>query len=508
MAITKIPRSGIADSAVTTAKVSDGVINAATEFTDSTIASTRLADCAVTNAKLSNSAITIRGSSTSLGGSLTLNPFVNWQSKVTGDGSTVTTAVAGQGFFVDTSSATATIRLPSSANRGDTISIKDYAGTFGTNGCTIDRNSHNIQGTGSNSIISTNRAAVTLVYADSTKGWLFSDEHNVGDLAPPHIQATGGTVTTSGDFKIHSFTGDGNFVVSNAGNSSGSNSVNYLVVAAGGGGATNGGGGAGAGGYRTNFPSPATGGLSVTAQTYPITIGAGGTDGPNCDGVGTNGSASSFSTISSAGGGGGGSPTSPSPERNGQAGGSGGGGGSQYSGGAGNTPPVSPSQGNNGGDGSTGPNCGSTSGGGGGAGAVGDTGQTPGSAPFTNMGACGGAGSPNSITGSAVVYSGGGGGQRAYTPGAGIPVGSGGAGGNGGGGVGGSTGAPPNPNIYTQAANGTANTGGGGGGGTGNHTGGHGGSGIVIIRYEYQQSINIKRERYGTNKSNYFRYNG
>ena len=110
MAITKLPRSGIADSAVTTAKVSDGVINAGTEFTDSTIASTRLADCAVTNAKLSNSAITIRGTSVSLGGSLTVNPDVNWQSKVTSDGSTVTTMVAGRGYFVDNSSAAGLVK--------------------------------------------------------------------------------------------------------------------------------------------------------------------------------------------------------------------------------------------------------------------------------------------------------------------------------------------------------------------------------------------------------------
>jgi hypothetical protein len=51
------------------------------------------------------------------------------------------------------------------------------------------------------------------------------------------VAATGGTVATSGDFKIHSFTGDGCFVVSNAGlvtPSGGSDKVDYLVVAGGG----------------------------------------------------------------------------------------------------------------------------------------------------------------------------------------------------------------------------------------------------------------------------------
>ena len=53
------------------------------------------------------------------------------------------------------------------------------------------------------------------MYADATKGWLYTDEHNVADLQQStFVAATGGTVTTSGDFKIHTFTGDGCFVVS------------------------------------------------------------------------------------------------------------------------------------------------------------------------------------------------------------------------------------------------------------------------------------------------------
>jgi hypothetical protein len=112
--------------------------------------------------------------------------------------------------------------LPASANIGDQIAIKDYAGTFATNNLTIARNGHNIQGVANNSLISTNRASLVLVYVDATKGWLFTDEHNVADLQGPNfITATGGTVTTSGDFKIHSFTGDGCFVVSQLGNPAG-----------------------------------------------------------------------------------------------------------------------------------------------------------------------------------------------------------------------------------------------------------------------------------------------
>ena len=381
MAITKLPRGGIADSAVTTSKVTDGVIDTA-EIPDSEITSAKLADDAVTNAKLANSAITIRGTSVSLGGSHTANIDVDWQTVKTGN----TTMVAGQGYFVNTTSGAVTMTLPASASRGDAVAIKDYAGTFASNDCIIGRNGHNIQGIANNSALSTNRATVVLVYADSTKGWLFTQESNVGDLkGPVHTEATGGTVTTSGDFKIHTFTGDGNFVVSQIGNApkGGPANVDYLVVAGGAGGGnggTGGGGGGGAGGYRTTFPSPScnAGAFPVSVQTYPITVGAGSDAGSPGPGVAPNGSNSVFSTITSAGGGGGGGGNACGTVK-GANGGSGGGSSAQtpsspvpMDGGSGNTPPVSPSQGNDGGDGNWGGNFPiASSGGGGGIGGAG-----------------------------------------------------------------------------------------------------------------------------------------
>ena len=73
------------------------------------------------------------------------------------------------------------------------------------------------------------------------------------------IVATGGTVTESGDFKIHTFTGDGNFVVDSAGVGTAANPsiVDYVVVAGGAGGGkgsgSNAGGGGGAGGFRESL---------------------------------------------------------------------------------------------------------------------------------------------------------------------------------------------------------------------------------------------------------------
>ena len=226
MAINKVGSKGIADGAVAQA-----------DFADNAVTSDKLQNGAVSNAKLSNTTITLAGESITLGASASLtNKFVDWQSVITADGSTFNTAVSGQGYFIDTTSDVHTINLPASASRGDFIAIKDYAGTFNTNNLTIGRNGHNIQGVANDSLISTNRASLVLVYVDTTKGWLYWEEHNVADLqGPAFISATGGTITTSGDFKIHSFTGDGCFVVSTVGNPIGSTTVDYLVVAGGGG---------------------------------------------------------------------------------------------------------------------------------------------------------------------------------------------------------------------------------------------------------------------------------
>jgi hypothetical protein len=375
------------------------------------------------------------------------------------------TAVGGNGYFVNTTSGAITVTLPSSPTAGDVVAISDYANTADTNNITIGRNGSNIQGTANDFIINTEGASVLLIYVDATKGWLLIDAAKASDIVEDkqYIVATGGTITTSGDFKIHTFTSPGTFCVSAVGNAAGSNTVDYLVTAgAGGGGGYQGGGGAG--GFRSNYPSGCSG-LSVTASPFPISVGGGGAGGTS-QGPGSTGSNSVFSSITSAGGGyGGGVPGSG----NGGSGGSGGGGGaSNGSGGTGNSPPVSPPQGNPGGNGKT-DNLTYNGGGGGGGASVAGTNATGSSAP-TIVAGPGGNGTANSINGSSVTRAGGGGGGSPN------PSGTAGSGGSGGGGAG---------SINTPATPGTTNTGGGGGGG-GNATGGNGGSGIVIIRYKYQ----------------------
>ena len=414
---------------------------------------------------------------------------VTWDTTVKTSGFT---AVSGNGYFCNTTSAAFTVTLPSSPSAGDIVGIKDYANTADTNNITIGRNGSNIQGEAADFVIDTEGRSVLLVYVDATKGWLVTSASQASDIAipPAFITATGGTITESGDFKIHTFTGPGTFCVSGVSCCAANNQVSYMVVAGGGGGGGRHGGGGGAGGFRedkspvtpyTASPLEGAGPITVTATAFPITVGGGGTAGvfaPTPTTNGGQGGSSIFSTITSAGGGGGGTAVSSTPcGATTLAGGSGGGGthcGPSVAGGNGNTPPVSPAQGTNGGTGlATVPYNG---GGGGGATAAGGA--------AGGAGGVGGAGATTSINASSTTFAGGGGG--------GAYVGSGGAGGSGGGGGGSGSGNGPS----FQATAGTVNTG-GGGGGTGNmqacqpgptspQIGSTGGSGIVIIRYKFQ----------------------
>ena len=376
------------------------------------------------------------------------------------------TATANKGFLINTGSAV-TVTLPASPSVGNEVIIVDQTGQAATNNITLGRNGSKIKGNCCCATLEVNRGGIRLVYSGSSQGWITATAGNDGTAAQAKFTtATGGTITTSGNYKIHTFNSDTNFVVTQAGNAEGGgDKVSYIVVAGGGGSGRYYGGGGGAGGYRegkcssdpyTASPLAATpcSGLTITAQTYPITVGGGGATG--CGSApytaGANGANSVFSTITSAGGGGGAGGLSVHDPA--KAGGSGGGGhypspaysGSE-TGGAGNTPPVAPPQGN---PGTTTP-APAWAGGGGGATSTG---------PIR----VGGAGATSSINASPVGRAGGGSGGPCSGTGSPQP---GAAGSSDGGG-----------NYNT---NGTANTGGGGG-----SDGGAGGSGVVIIRYKYQ----------------------
>jgi len=326
----------------------------------------------------------------------------------------------------------------------------------------ISMNQVNVElGNSGTAQISLNQAAVRTLAGVPTGQIAMSNLQGKSNAS--YVSASGGTVTQSGSYKIHTFNGNGTFTVNAVGNEAGSDTVDYLVIAGGGSGGNVLGAGGGAGGRRIDFPNTGTAGLAVNVQGYPITVGAGGAGSNAFYGPmrsSNNGNPSNFSNITSTAGGGGGIVQGPNSDgKNGAPGGSGGGAGN------GNPGSGTPGQGNAGGI--------SQAGGGGGSTQAGAAGQHP-----SNSGANGGNGTASNITGSPVTLCGGGG---AFCVNNGGTGGSGGSGGGGGGARG------QNP---AQGQNAQSNTGGGGGGGmnapANNVRSGNGGSGKVIIRYRFQ----------------------
>ena len=404
------------------------------------------------------------------------------------------TAATGSGYFVNTTAGLITVNLPAGA-AGSIVSLADYAATWQTYKVTVTPNGVDKIGGVSNSItLFTEGQSVTLVYVDSTQGWVNTMDSTSNVRGSEFVQATGGTITCSGNDKIHTFTGPGTFTVTATGVCAANNLVSHAVVAGGGGGGGSGiGGGGGGGGFRevvspsapytasplNGYPS-APNRITVTATGYPITVGAGGVaNSSGCAGTdSTSGDNSVFSTITSAGGGYGKqsnpNPGNPGAGGDGGAGGGGSGGSSNpLAGGAGNTPPTTPAQGFNGGtgwySGSPPANLWPTSAGGGGGGAT-----VVGTNSISGTGGNGGTGATTEITASPVAYSGGGGGGvRAPSCVGTSPCGSGGQGSN-----------YPQGEVATAGA---INKGGGGGGHDScSGIAGGGGSGVVIIRYKYK----------------------
>jgi hypothetical protein len=360
------------------------------------------------------------------------SPCLAWCSSIK---STAFSAAAGKGYFVNTCGGAFTITLPATATAGDSISLKDYARTWGDacKAVTLDPQSLKFQGTACDVSYSNSGDSIKITYADASKGWLPTIESDTANKQAYDIQ--------------------------------------YLVVAGGGGGgqlATSAYWGAGGGGGGMRLVASKSFSVNKGA-TIPVTVGGGGAAG--CGSVGVQGCSSIFSTITSAGGGYGAAGTTPPPGGPGAIGGDGGsgGGGGAYggAGGSGNTPPSPCEQGKPGGAGH--PGC--SGGGGGGHSVAGEAGGTPGGC----RGGDGGNGTVNGIRGAPfdpVAYAGGGGGS-----GYNVPQPTGGAGGGGLGGY--------RTPSSTPGTAGGVNTGGGGGGGATPSPASNaaaGGSGIVIIR--------------------------
>lgn len=335
------------------------------------------------------------------------------------------TAVAGNAYPVDTTSGAVTVTFPASPTAGQIVQITDYAGTFNTNACTINRNGSNIGGFASNFILNLSRESLSFVYIDAAQGW---------------IQYSGLTTNT------FSYT------------------VEYLIVAGGGAGGSLinegvGCGGGGAGGYISGSK------IISGGSTFTITIGGGGAGSISVASTSGTSSSANFNGTETAVGGGRGSGQTGAGTANTYAaasGGSGGGGGwGQPTGAAGTS-----GQGFSGGNAQSPNNY--PGGGGGGATAAGGS-----PASSTSNGGAGGAGI-NWLSIGTSYCGGGGGGSRG--------TGTGGAGGAGGGGAGGTNAAGTNGTANTGGGGGGAAF-----SSVTNLLGGNGGSGVFILRYSGSQ---------------------
>ena len=114
----------------------------------------------------------ITGSGTTAVGQLSFAAAgTSWQAVKT----STFTASAGEGYFVNTTSNVITMNLPA-GTLGDEIAFIDYAGTFDSYTFTVAANgSEKIHGSTDDLTISTERAANTLVFTDSTQGWLLKN---------------------------------------------------------------------------------------------------------------------------------------------------------------------------------------------------------------------------------------------------------------------------------------------------------------------------------------------
>ena len=307
-----------------------------------------------------------------------------------------------------------------------------------------------------------------------------------------NVIATGGAITTVGQWRIHRFNSSGTFTLTSFVGTT--LLIDYLIVSGGGGGGMDMGGGGGGGGVLT-------GSATLSVSSYTITVGGGGagapagcSNGQPCDHqytiravVGNN---TTFNSLTSYGGGyGGSSYYGYTPDYGYPGNGGSGGGPSGYSDGnvrAGGTGVSGQGYSGGGGGGQY------YSGGGGGAGGTGTS---------STSRANGGPGKLSSILGQPFYWGGGGAGAGYFLYG-------------GAGGIGGGGGASPDDytsnvakggrqsvewgkpgsngctSCWAQVPGGDGGTNTGGGGGGGSHynrtnQGGNGGSGIVIIRYRY-----------------------
>ena len=142
----QIDTAGIADDAVTAAKIDDNAVG---------VAALNLSDGTAGQFLKTDGAGTISFADAAL----------QW-SVITSS----QTAAANRGYFVNTSGGAVTLTLPASPTIGDTVRVADLDNAA-TNNITIARNGNNIMGSADDLLVATDNSALGLVYSDASNGW-------------------------------------------------------------------------------------------------------------------------------------------------------------------------------------------------------------------------------------------------------------------------------------------------------------------------------------------------
>ena len=167
----------------------------------------------------------------------------HWQSTIV-TGSTLT-AVAGKGYWIDTTSNACTITLPSSAAAGDTLEFSDYARKWNEYAVTLNPNGLKFQGDTANKIYNTNGQSIRIVYSGATKGWIPTTDEPVDfsvNVATVDVfndnstvalyQMNGNGNDSGGNYNLSGDTGSSNFATGKFGSAFNATGTNHLTSSA------------------------------------------------------------------------------------------------------------------------------------------------------------------------------------------------------------------------------------------------------------------------------------
>ena len=150
-------------------------VNAATNVGTGSVTTTSIQTGAVTSTLLANT-LDLSGKTVILPADAVKAHTGEWDNTTKTADFTITNTAYWQGYFVDTTSNTVTLTLPTAPDTGDIIKIIDVGANASVNNIILNGNGKDIQGTASNYNITTNRSGTEFIFL-SGEGWVLTNVH-------------------------------------------------------------------------------------------------------------------------------------------------------------------------------------------------------------------------------------------------------------------------------------------------------------------------------------------